>query len=165
MVSMPDAGHTLTCRVTATDIAGLASATSAGVRVRVPAPKLSVTVPPRVRGTTVVLTLMCTAAVGRRCTGSETLTTTEHRAARKVLGISSYGITDAHIVTVGRITSSIAAGRSKPIRLDLNAHGRALLERFHKLPGRLTVRLTKGVPRPRVILSKKLRFNQRKHTA
>lgn len=162
-VSMPDAGHTLTCRVTATDIPGLASATSAGVRVRVPAPKLSVTVPPRVRGTTVVLTLTCTAAVGRRCTGSETLTTTEHRSGKKVLGISSYGRrTVATVVTVGRTTPSIAAGHSKVVTLRLTARGRALLERFHQLPGRLTVRLTKGVPRPRVILSKAVRFNQRK---
>jgi virginiamycin B lyase len=165
-VSMPDAGHTLTCRVTPTDIAGLASATSAGVRVRVPAPKLSVTVPPRVRGTTVVLTLTCTAAVGRRCTSSEALTTTEHRSDTKVLGISSYARpTLASVVTVGRTTFSIAAGRSKVIGLGLNARGRALLERFHKLPGRLTVRLTKGVPRTRVVLSKAVRFSQRKRRA
>jgi hypothetical protein len=129
----------------------------------VPAPKLSVTVPPHVRGTTVVLTLTCTAAVGRRCTSSEALTTTEHRSGTKVLGISSYARpTLASVVTVGRTTSSIAAGRSKVIRLGLNARGRALLERFHKLPGRLTVRLTKGVPRTRVVLSKAVRFSQRK---
>jgi hypothetical protein len=166
VVSMPDAGHTLTCRVTASNIAGQATATSAGVRVRVPAPSLSVTVQPRVRGTTVVLTLTCTAPVGRRCTGSETLTTTEHRSGKKVLGISSYGRpTVAKIVTLGRTISSIAAGRSKAIRLELNARGRALLKRFHELPGRLTVRLTKGVPRPRVVLSKAVRFNQVKRKA
>jgi hypothetical protein len=39
--------------------------------------------------------------------------------------------------------------------------GRALLKRFHKLPGRLTVRLTKGVPTTRVVLSKAVRFNQK----
>jgi hypothetical protein len=161
-----DGGHTLTCRVTASNIAGQATATSSGVRVRVPAPSLSVTVQPRVRGTTVVLTLTCTAPVGRRCTGSETLTTTEHRSGKKVLGISSYGRpTVAKIVTLGRTISSIAAGRSKAIRLELNARGRALLKRFHELPGRLTVRLTKGVPRPRVVLSKAVRFNQVKRKA
>jgi virginiamycin B lyase len=160
-VSMADVGHTFSCRVTASNIAGQATATSAGVTVRAPAPILSVTVGPRVRGTTVTLTLRCTAAPGRRCTSSEALTTTEHRTGKKVLGISSYGITDAHVITVGRTTSSIAAGRSKAIRLELDARGRALLERFHQLPGRLTVRLTKGVPRTRVILSKAVRFRQR----
>jgi virginiamycin B lyase len=148
-VSRADAGHNLFCRVTARNIAGAAPpATSAGVRIPTLPPLLSLRGRPRVKGTAVTLTLRC--AVGTNCSGVGLVTTTEHRRGNKILGLSSSARrTRPHVVTVATKRFTIPAGRTKSIKLRLNRSGRTLLERFRKLPARVTLTL-KSRSRPAV---------------
>ena len=80
------------------------------------------------------IVLTCAGAAGTSCTVKATLTTVEtlrgaHPAA---LGLKSGAHTRTVVVGSGALT--IPAGTSRTLTVALNAGGRALLSRFHRLP-------------------------------
>jgi len=87
----------------------------------------------------VEIVLTCAGAAGTSCTVKATLTTVEtlrgaHPAA---LGLKSGAHTRTVVVGSGALT--IPAGTSRTLTVALNAGGRALLSRFHRLPLHLGV--------------------------
>jgi Divergent InlB B-repeat domain len=113
----------------------------------------------RVSAGSVSVTLGCHAAAGKSCTVLAELTTTERLRSGKVIAVSSRRgpTTSQKVVTLARKTVTIKAGASKTVSLSLNATGRRLLKRFHKLPARMTARLVNVTPRA-VIVSKTVTF-------
>jgi virginiamycin B lyase len=154
-VSRADSGHDLSCRVTARNIVGAAApASSAAVHVPALPPLLSLHGRARVKGPTVTLTLRC--AVGTTCRGAGLVTASERVRGNKILGVSSSTRrTRSKVVTVATKRFTIAAGHTKSIKLRLNRSGRTLLERFGKLPARLSVSLSS---RSRPAVARTIRF-------
>jgi hypothetical protein len=145
VVTATDAGHVLTCRVTATNAAGPATATSAGVAVPAPvvnppAPVLTV-LTSKVVGQTVVAVVGC---AGSTCVGDETLTTREKLRAGKIIGVQAAKKPRIRFrtVVVGRKHFTLAANQRLSITAPLNATGRSLLKRFGRLPVTLKITLT-----------------------
>jgi hypothetical protein len=66
------------------------------------------------------------------------LTSTETVQGNKVLGVSA-AVKHHRTVGVGTRTVTIAAGKTATITVTLNATGRRLLARFHRLPVRLRI--------------------------
>jgi hypothetical protein len=85
-------------------------------------------------------TLACSGAA---CRATATETTTEKLRGRRVISIAAKRRT----VRVGSRRFTIAAGRKKTVVVTLNATGRRLLARYHRLPLRLTIALA-GQSRP-----------------
>ena len=88
--------------------------------------------------------LRCSAPAGQSCQTTDTLTTTETLNGGQPVALSA-----AHkprkrkrTVVVGRKRATIPAGTTKTITITLNAQGRKLLKRFHKLPVTLALKLT-----------------------
>ncbi len=107
-------------------------------------PVLSLLGAPSARGTTVAFTLNCRGAVGEHCATTATLNAAERLIGRHVVGISTPQGRRANLkqVTIGFATVSLVAGAEMTVQVRLNATGRKLLARFHKLPVGLTVTLT-----------------------
>jgi hypothetical protein len=87
-----------------------------------------------------------------------TLTTVE------TVVVHSHGSTHKvkKVVTVGTVTITIGAGTSKTPRVTLNAAGRRLLARDHRLKTTLSVRTTaKG--KTKTVSTKTVTFTTRKH--
>ncbi len=168
-VQAADEGHSLSCKVTATNIAGSASATSNTLTVAAkPAPittTTTTTITTSTTSTTTTTSVQPPAPSGRvslagsivtvqrggkvgvklTCTGTATcagkLTLTGTSRTKK--GKKSRTTTE----TIGTAPFSIPAGRTATISLALNGTGRALLRAAH---GRLSAALTilKSAPSP-----------------
>ncbi len=96
-------------------------------------------------GKGVSATLACSAPSGQSCQTTETLTSTEKLAGKKVTAVAARLAkhkTRRRAVTVGSATMAIPAGQTASSLVSLNSTGRGLLKRFHKLPVTLTVALT-----------------------
>jgi hypothetical protein len=89
----------------------------------------------------VTVTITCSGPPGQTCSGAVTLKTVETlRGARVVAVASAAPRRHKRTVTVGTASyNALKAGRSVTLRLKLNAKGRALLRRFHRLPVRAAV--------------------------
>lgn len=93
---------------------------------------------PKTSGTTLSVPVSCTG--GTSCTITLTLTITETLKGANVIAVSAakHKI-KRKLVTVGRVTVTIAAGHAKTVKMSLNATGRKLLTKEHTLPLKLTV--------------------------
>jgi hypothetical protein len=143
--SVPLSPGANTITATATNVFGNSSQAAISVTYSPPAPlvaalSLKGKVVTSSRG--VSFTVSCLAATGQSCKGLAQLTTTERLKGHRVTGLSARKRTKR--VTVGRVTFTVAAGKSHRIVVTLNHTGQALLKRFHSLPLTLAVTLTNG---------------------
>ncbi len=156
-VTSADVSHHLQCRVTATNAGGSATATSAFVTV--PAGGLGAISEtqvgsPRVAGRTVSVTVTCSAQAAGSCAITLRLTVVETLRHGRVVavaarrgrgGVSARARATARrgsmhkTVTVGSVTAHLPAGHRGTVTVALNATGRALLKRMHKLTAKLSV--------------------------
>lgn len=96
------------------------------------------------------------------CHGYAVLTTVEKVKGGKVISARRRQKVKKRTVVVGRVNFTISAGQTKTITLTLNATGRKLLKRFHKLPVTFKVILIGADGKPIVIKSKKLTLKPQK---
>ena len=138
-VSLTPGANTITA--VATDQAGLSRSASVPVSYR----RL---VPGAVSSSKglVTFTVACQGVPGSSCGVASTLTTVERRRSSHIIGIAARRPkTTSRTVTVGAASTSIPAGRTVKVTIRLNATGRSLLARFHRLPANLRIVL-KGTP-------------------
>lgn len=82
----------------------------------------------------------CNGPGGTSCTVKATLSTVEKlRGGRPSSLAAPAAAPRTKTVTVGSVSATIAAGTKQTITIKLNATGRSLLARFHKLPAHLAV--------------------------
>ncbi len=108
---------------------------------------------PKSTGNGVTFRLICSAPAGHSCQTTDTLTSTEtlRRSRPVAVGAAQKAKSQKLIVVVGGKRMMIPAGTTKTVTITLNAQGRQLLARFHKLPVTLTLKLTsKGKTRTAV---------------
>ncbi len=88
----------------------------------------------------VTVVVACNGPAGTRCALKAALTTVERLRGGHPSALSaSAAAARSKRVTVGSVAATLAAGTRQTITIRLNATGRALLARFHKLPARLAV--------------------------
>ncbi len=85
-----------------------------------------------VSGTTVSVSLKCSAG-SSDCADTVGLGTDETLRGSKVIAVAA-SKTKHKVVIVGAGRVTLAAGRSKTVKLSLDGAGRKLLKKFHKLP-------------------------------
>ncbi len=141
LVGSADVSHHLQCRVSATNAAGSASATSAFVTV--PAGGLGSISETKVgavhvAGGTVSVPLTCSAQAAGSCSITLRLSVVETLKGGRVLAVAASRTRHA-TVTVGASTAHLPAGAQRTVTVALNATGRHLLARLHKLTAKLSV--------------------------
>ena len=141
-VGSADVSHHLQCRVTATNAGGSASATSAFVTV--PAGGLGAISEtrvgtPRVAGRTVSVAVTCSAQAAGSCTIALRLTVLETLRGGRVIAVAASRRTAHKTVTVGAVTAHVPPGQRTTVTVALNATGRHLLARVHRLTAKLSV--------------------------
>jgi hypothetical protein len=95
------------------------------------------------KGAVVTQTLACAGATGRTCGFTIRLTSVEHLRGSRLLSVSAARTRGrAKRVTVGLLSVTLHAGQVKTVKVPLNATGRALLKRFHRLPVTVTTSST-----------------------
>jgi Beta-propeller repeat len=110
-------------------------------------PKFVLLGAPTPSSTGVSFSLLCQAAAGTICQGSAQLTTLEHLLLKRILALTSRK-KKRHTkrVVIGSKAFSLAAGAQQKIVVPLNATGRRLLARFHRLPATFTITLLNTKP-------------------
>ncbi len=144
LVSNADVSHHLQCRVTATNAAGSASGTSSFVTV--PAGGLGSIAEtrvsaPRVAGSTVSVTVSCSPQAAGSCAIALHLTVVETLRHGHAVAVAARRA-QRQTVTVGAGGARVGAGQQRTVTATLNATGRRLLARLHRLPARFSVRGT-----------------------
>jgi hypothetical protein len=143
LVGSADVSHHLQCRVTATNAAGSASATSAFVTV--PAGGLGSISETKigavhVAGSTVSVPLTCSAQAAGSCSIALRLTIVETLRGGRILAVAAARSHTRHAtVTIGASTAHLPAGAQRTVAVTLNATGRHLLARLHRLTAKLSV--------------------------
>ena len=143
--TVPLAAGANTLTATATDQAGLTKSAFVGVTYSPPPaspPAPPHPAPPRASrvgavsgsGGKVTVTLACAGEAGSVCNVVLLLTATERLKGKRVTGLSAR----SKVVTVGRGSASVPAGRRLTVTVKLNGVGRSLLARFKRLPAKLT---------------------------
>jgi hypothetical protein len=140
-VSSADVSHHLQCRVTATNAAGSASATSSFVTV--PAGGLGSIAEtqvgtPHVAGSTVSVPLTCSAQAAGSCTITLRLTVVETLRGSHILAVAAQR-TRRTTVTIGASTVHLGAGQRRTVTVTLNTTGRRLLAHLHRVAAKLSV--------------------------
>jgi hypothetical protein len=138
-ITATDAGRTLACQVTARNIAGSASRTTAALRIPVPRGRASVG-RARVNGTIASVFVKCKGIGPQLCTVTLKMTVRETLTGSKVIVLSAVTQRERNskrTVVVGATTVTLRAGKSLAVRVRLNGTGRRLLTDR----GKLTVRL------------------------
>ncbi|HEV3069983.1 MAG TPA: glycoside hydrolase family 27 protein [Solirubrobacteraceae bacterium] len=142
MVSEADVSHHLQCRVSATTAAGSVSATSAFVTV--PAGGLG-TISETVVGSAragryaVAVPLTCSAQAAGRCTITLRLSVIETLRGSRIVALAAAAATRRVTLTVGARTLHLSPRQRYTATVALNATGRRLLARVHRMAVRLTV--------------------------
>lgn len=90
----------------------------------------------------VAVQLGCTGVVGSTCTGTVAATARVRVRGSEVVGVAARARARVKTVKVGRANYVIAANRVKVLSVGLNARGRALLKRFHRLRVKVTIGIT-----------------------
>jgi hypothetical protein len=159
-VSLSPGANTITA--VATDDAGLTASRSVSVNYSPPPPAPS---PPQpvvhasqvgpASGSDgkVTVTLACQGAAGTSCLVDASVSTVEKTRGGKTLAVSAKARVKqrSRQVTVGAAKMVIKAGQQVKLTLTLNALGRRLLARFHKLPVHLTVVLVADARKTTVV--------------
>ncbi len=141
LVGGADVSHHLQCSVSATNAAGSASATSAFVTV--PAGGLGSISETKVgavhvAGSTVSVPLTCSAQAAGSCAIALRLSVLETLRGGRVLAVAASHTRHA-TVTIGASSAHLPAGAQRTVTVALNATGRHLLARLHKLTAKLSV--------------------------
>lgn len=123
-----------------TNVYGNSSEASATIQFA----KLALSGKPKVSGGKVVFKLHCSADPSVTCPAQTALATKERLRGRKLLGVRSAKRGKAKVrtkkVAIAKLRHvRVKGGKTVIVKLSLNATGRKLLKRFHKLPARLTV--------------------------
>ena len=130
---------------TATDQAGLARTASVTVTYKAPPtpppPAATATLagPITTNRGNVIFHVICKGAEGTFCSLNDALTTLERLKKGRLIGLLARITTRK--LTVATAHQLIFGGREVKVTLKLNALGKELLKRFHKLPVHLTVTL------------------------
>jgi hypothetical protein len=143
-----DAKHHLQCKVTATDAAGSASATSAFVAI--PAQGIVASVgettvgKARSAGKLLLVPVQCSPRAAGGCTIELKLSLTETLKGKRVVAVAASAHDATGIRRNVRVTLASARVRMSPgqlltISIPLKSSARSLLSRMHKLPAELTV--------------------------
>jgi hypothetical protein len=148
VVTGDDAGHTLACRVSASNSAGSASASSPAVAVSQtptpppPPPKPPIGNVPPVKGAVTIiaktltasgalqLKVTCPATAKSACSGTFSLATAKKIKATKRA--------KAKVVVLGRATFHVAPGKTGKTHVKLSKSARQLLARLGSMPVHLT---------------------------
>jgi hypothetical protein len=96
----------------------------------------------------------CKGVVGQSCKVVTTLTTIEKLRGSKIVAVLAkrrHQKTRSKTVTVGAVAVTIPAGQTVGVTVNLNATGRKLLARYHKLPVHLSAVLVAGATKSTVI--------------
>jgi hypothetical protein len=153
-VSLSPGANTITA--TATNQSGLSKSASETVTYTPPPPPATASQVGTVSGARgqVTFTLACHGAAGTICTIHAALTTVEKLRHGHLVGIVA-ARTRSRTVTVASRTLLIPAGLQVKVTIKLNALGRRLLARFHRLPAHLAVLLA-GVPASTVVITQNI---------
>jgi hypothetical protein len=152
VVQAADQGHTLTCKVTASNSAGQASAVSTGVAIPAGGGSLALHVAASLP------VVHNSIHVGLTCTGTATCEGTLTLAAKGAAKNKRARV--SKVTTIGKAKFSIAGGKSATIKVKVNAAGRALLKAHHgKLTATLTI--TKSSPSPASMAHKTVHLVQK----
>ncbi len=142
-----------TITATATDQAGITKSAAITVNYKIPPGKGALSGKVTVSNGKVIFSLKCTGAVGSKCSVKDSLVTVERRNRSKIVGLLAR--IKKRSVTIASGAQSIEAGKTLKVTLKLNATGRALLKKFHKIPAHLTVSVA-GLPKAKTVISKSL---------
>lgn len=115
----------------------------------------------KVAGSSARIRLACVGPVGARCRASLRLAVTEIRKGKKVLRVIA-AERKRKVVAVASAKAALAGGQAKTLRLELNAKGRRLLVRFHRLPSRLKVLASGKTVASRVVTFRAPRHRHKK---
>lgn len=148
LVRSADAKHHLQCKVTATDAAGSASASSAFVAV--PAQGIIASVgetlvgKARMENQRVLVPLRCSPQAAGSCAIELRLTLTETRRGSRIVAVSAAKHTASPTTSRVRVTLAsarvhLAPGQRLTVSMTLTHTARALLARMRRLPAELTV--------------------------
>jgi hypothetical protein len=153
-VSLSPGANTITA--TATNQSGLSKSASETVTYTPPPTPATASQVGTVSGARgqVTFTLACHGAAGTICTIHAALTTVEKLRHGHLVGIVA-ARTRSRTVTVASRTLLIPAGLQVKVTIKLNALGRRLLARFHRLPAHLAVLLA-GVPASTVVITQNI---------
>ncbi len=90
----------------------------------------------------VTVTVSCSGAAGQSCAVSAAVTVEETLKGSKVLAVTARPATHHRTLTLGKLTTTVAAGTTRKLTVSLSAAGARLLRARHSLRVRLTVSLT-----------------------
>ncbi len=95
----------------------------------------------KLNGAKLTAELSCAGSPSQSCTGTLALSTLEHLRSGKLTALSASHKTKKQSRTVLLASASyvIAAGTSQTLTITLNATGRQLLAKYHRLPAELTL--------------------------
>lgn len=129
--------------------ASACGASMAETAVSLPTPKLVVG---RIKlaGSKVTIGLDCAGLAAAQCSASLRLTIVEIRKGKEVLRVIAAKRT-RKLVTVASVNVTLAGGQTKTFQLGLDATGKRLLARFHRLPSRLAVLVSGETVTTRVV--------------
>lgn len=98
-------------------------------------PRAHLKAPAKVLNESIVLSVSCSGSAGTSCGLKAALRTVEKLRGGKPAALAA----NTRSVTVGSFAANVPAGATRTITIKLNASGRALLSRFHRLPLHLTL--------------------------
>jgi hypothetical protein len=160
-IATADAGHGLSCKVTATNGAGSASSSSGSVAVTTPRPTTARAGRAKLgSGGAASVSLSCAGPVGTECTIALAIGVVETFSGKKLIAITAAKTTNKVLVLAAK-TLSITAGQHKTVTLALSRSGKRLLSRAHRLKVRLTIKQLTGGGHSTVISSQTLTVKKR----
>jgi len=98
----------------------------------------------KIKGLEVTVTLSCGGTVSQTCTGTLTLSALEHLTGHKLTAVSAAKKPTkpkktTRTVTLAKTTYRITGGGHTTVTIKLDATGKQLLAKYHKLPAKLAV--------------------------
>ena len=114
-------------------------------------------------GTTATTTLRCTGAASHTCSMAVSATVQATYKGSKVIAVAARGgkakaERKVKTIVIGSLSVKLRGGTKKTVRLTLNRAGRALVNRYRRLPAR--VRITEGTT---VLRSQRVTFKRSRH--
>jgi hypothetical protein len=96
----------------------------------------------KTKGSTASLVAACAGASTSACADTLTLSVVETLRSGKLIAVAAVSKTKKKTVTIGRASVTLGGGQSKTVSVSLNATGKALLKREHKLRVKLVLTQT-----------------------
>jgi hypothetical protein len=115
-----------------------------------------------VKGTAAFVHASCAGNTGATCKLVLRMTTVETLLGHRVIAVAQSLKKHKRVVTVGLARVTLAAGTSKTVKIPLNALGKSLLKRFHRMKVTLKVTQTLANGSSKTVAVKTMRFKARK---